>query len=146
MLFRSPRPHRKKHTSQSAEPISQRVLLESHDVVAAIHVNHLASDAAAGVGGEEDTSRADFFHVDISAEGGALGVRFQHVAEAGDAAGGEGLDGASGDCVHANVLLTEFVREITHRAFQAGFGYAHHVLAGPDFLRTYVSHPSPSPP
>src|SRR5277367_3527493 len=57
-------------------------LLEPHDVISAIHVNDFAGDAAAGVGGEEDSGRADFCNIDIAAERGVFGVGLQHVAEA----------------------------------------------------------------
>ena len=33
---------------------------EAHDVVAAIHVDHFTRNAAAGVGGEEDSRRPNF--------------------------------------------------------------------------------------
>jgi len=38
---------------------------ESHDVISAIHVDHFASDAAAGVGREEDSGRSYLgnFHI-----------------------------------------------------------------------------------
>src|SRR5258706_11140787 len=78
---------------------------KSHDVVAAIHVDDFAGHATAGIGGEEDSGRADFSYFYVAAEGSALGVGFQHIAKARDAAGGEGFDGAGRNCIHANVLL-----------------------------------------
>jgi hypothetical protein len=48
------------HPSYVRMLIQQIPFSESHDVVAAIHVDHFAGDAAAGVGGEENPRRADF--------------------------------------------------------------------------------------
>src|SRR5258708_36208909 len=79
---------------------------KSHDVVAAIHVDDFAGHATAGVGGEEDSGRADFSYFYVAAEGSALGVGFQHIAKARNAAGGESLDGTGRDRIHANVLLS----------------------------------------
>ena len=63
-------------------PAPTVAFLESHDVIPAIHVNHFAGDAAAGVGGEEDSGRADFCNIDVAAQWGVLGVGLEHVAEA----------------------------------------------------------------
>src|SRR5258706_8860993 len=101
---------------------------KSHNVVAAIHVDDFAGHATAGIGGEEDSGRADFSYFYVAAEGGALGVGFQHIAKARNAAGGESLDGTSRDRIYANVLLSQFVGEIAHRALEAGLGYGHHVV------------------
>ncbi len=57
-------------------------ILKPHDVVSAIDVDHFAGDAAAGVGGQEDSRGADFADLNVASQRGALGVRFQHVAEA----------------------------------------------------------------
>src|SRR5215469_4344845 len=67
---------------------------EPHDVVAAIDVDDLASDAAACVRCEEDSSRSYFFDFYSPAEGSALFVLAQHIAEARYSTGGERLDRA----------------------------------------------------
>src|ERR1700722_226854 len=82
-----------------------KLSLKSHDVVAAIDVNHLAGDAAAGIGGEEPSGAANFADLHVAPHGGALGVGLVHVAEAGDAARGEGFDRSGRDRVHADIFL-----------------------------------------
>jgi hypothetical protein len=47
---------------------------ETHDVITAVHVNHFAGDAAAGVGGKENSCRANFGYFHIAPQGRALGV------------------------------------------------------------------------
>ena len=42
-------------SSKRREIENRELLSKPHDVVAAVHVDHFAGDAAAGVGGEEDT-------------------------------------------------------------------------------------------
>ncbi len=67
---------------RSRETQASGSLLESHNVIAAVDIDHFAGDAAAGVRGEEDSGRADFCNIDVAAEGGVFGVGFQHIAEA----------------------------------------------------------------
>ena len=78
---------------------------EAHDVVTAIDVDNFAGDAAAGVGGEENSGRAHFIDIDVAAERSAFGVGLMHLAEAGDPASGKCLDGSGGDGVDADFLF-----------------------------------------
>ena len=79
---------------------------KSHDVVAAVDEDYFAGNSATRVGGEEDSGVADFFDFYAAAQWGALFVAFEHVAEAGDAAGGQRLNRAGGNGVHANLFLS----------------------------------------
>src|ERR1700726_927020 len=45
-------------------------LLKPHNVIPAVDINHFAGDAAAGIGGEEDSGRTDFCNIDVAAERG----------------------------------------------------------------------------
>src|SRR5580700_557628 len=83
--------------------------LKAHDVVSAIDVDDFAGDAAAGVGGEENSGAADFGNFDVAAQRSALGVGLMHVAEAGDAASRKGFDWSGGNGVDPNLLFSEFV-------------------------------------
>jgi len=40
---------------RSGVKLNRELISKSHDVVAAVYVDHFAGDTAAGVGGEEDT-------------------------------------------------------------------------------------------
>ena len=94
------------------------VFSKAHDVVAAIDVNYFAGDAAAGVGGEEDSGRTNFAYFHVAAQRSALGVAFVHVSEASDAARGQGLNRAGGNGVDSNLLLSQFVGQVANRTFQ----------------------------
>ncbi len=55
---------------------------------------------------------------------------FSICTQIADAASGQRFDRASRDGVDPDILLAQIVSKITYRAFQRGFGYAHHVVAG----------------
>src|SRR5581483_7622584 len=111
---------------------------EAHDIVAAVHVDDFSGDAGAHVGGEEDGGAGDLVDFHVSLERGALGVRLQHVHEAGDAARGQGFHRAGGDGVDAYVVLAEIGGEIADGGFQRGLGHAHDVVARDDFFGAVV--------
>src|SRR5260370_31681859 len=82
--------------------LSPQVLLESHDVVAAIDVDDFAGDAARSIRGQEDPGATDFFDLHAAAQGSALLVFPEHLSEACNAAGSKGFDGAGGDRIDSN--------------------------------------------
>ena len=61
-----------------------------------------------------------------------------HLADAGDAAGGEGFDGAGRDGIHPDVLWAEVVSEITDGCFKRCLGNPHNVVVRHDPLRSEV--------
>ena len=65
---------------------------EPHDVVSAIHVDGLARDARARVGRQEHAGAAHLADFHIALQRRALGMSFQHVSKARDAARGQRLD------------------------------------------------------
>src|ERR1700738_1885377 len=78
--------------------------LQPHDVVPAIDVQHLAGDAARHRRDEKEGGVGDLLQFDVATERGSLGVVVEHRRKTFDAAGGEGVQRAGGDGVHANVL------------------------------------------
>src|SRR5438445_572044 len=68
------------------------ILIHAHDLVAAIDVEGLASDGGGAVAGEEGARFPEFFGGDVALERGMGFVMFEHVGEAGDAAGGQSVD------------------------------------------------------
>src|SRR5947207_12574828 len=115
------------------------VPLESHNVVAAIDVNGFAGDAGSAGREEECGGGADFASVDIAAERSAFGVALQHVAEAGNATGGECFKWTGGDSVDADILGAEVAGEITNAGLERGFRDAHYVVFWNDFFRAKVA-------
>src|SRR6266704_2712948 len=113
---------------------------ETHDVVAAVHVNGLASNAGTRFGEKKRGGCADFCSVHVAFHGRAFGVRLEHVTESGNASRGERLDRAGGNRIHANVLRPEIVRQIAYRCFERLLRYAHHVVPRHDLLGPIVRH------
>ena len=79
---------------------------------------------------------ADLFDGHVAMERGNGGELLQVVAEARDAAGGEGADGPGADGVDADVLGAEIPGEVARGGFQGGLGDAHDVVPGGHFLGT----------
>src|SRR5882724_2221646 len=100
------------------------VPLKSHNVVAAVDVDGFTGDAGRE---KECGGGADFASVNVAAERSAFGVALEHVAEAGDAAGGERFEWTGGDSVDANILGAEIAGEITNAGLERSFGDAHDV-------------------
>src|SRR5882724_12934099 len=115
------------------------VPLKSHNVVAAIDVNSFTGDAGAAGREEECGGGADFASVNVAAQRSAFGVALEHVAEAGDAAGGERFERAGGNGVDANILGAEIAGEITNAGLERSFGDAHDVIFWNDFFRAKVA-------
>src|ERR1700688_3374253 len=90
------RPENRKTENRELRAESCELPSKSHNVIPAIHVNHFAGDAAAGVGGEKDSSRTHFFHFHATAQWCAFFVALKHVAEAGNAARSKGFDRPGG--------------------------------------------------
>ena len=63
-----------------------------------------------------------------------------HLGERADAAGGEGLYGAGGDGVDADVSGAEVPGQVADGGFQSGLGDGHHVVIGDDLLGGVVGH------
>src|SRR5580692_12780607 len=127
---------RRELRTQKREP---GTVSKPHDVESAIYVDYFSRNAGARVRGQKDSGASDFVYVDIAAERSALGVGFVHIAEAGDAASGEGLDGTGGNGVHSNIFLSQLVGEVAHGAFKPCLGDRHHVVSWHDFFRRVVS-------
>src|SRR5258708_30712753 len=115
------------------------VPLKSHDVIAAIDVNSFAGDAGAAGREKEGGGGADFASVHVAAERRAFGVPLEHVAESGNATGGERFEWTGGDSVDTNILGAQVAGEITNAGFERGFRYAHDVVFGNDFFRAEVA-------
>src|SRR3712207_9473820 len=77
--------------------------LESHDVVAAVHVEDFAGDAGGERAEEEERGVADLARLDVAAQRRALCVVAQHDVHVADAARGERVQGAGADGVDAYV-------------------------------------------
>ena len=63
-----------------------RRYLKPHNVVSTIDVDGFAGDARAGIGRKKYAGAADFADLHVTPQWSALGVRMQHVTEAGNAA------------------------------------------------------------
>src|ERR1041385_436033 len=85
---------------------------KSHDVVAAVHVDGLASDAGAEIRSQEEGCIAYFPRFHIPFERSMLRVVFQHCAEVAHAARGQRLDGPGGYGVYADVLWAQAVGQV----------------------------------
>ena len=112
--------------------------LKAHDVEAAVDVDGFAGDGGGEWAGEEECCSADFGLIDVAVERGALDLCVAHGAEIADAAGGQRVDGASGDGVDADVFGTELVGEIADGGFERCFGEGHDVVVRDDALRGEV--------
>src|SRR5687767_3948710 len=113
---------------------------DTHDVVAAVDIDHFAGDPGRHRATEEHGGVSDLAGIDVAAEWRAFRVVFQHSAEIRDAAGGESLNWTSADSVDADVACAEVLGEVTSAGFECRFGYAHHVVTGDDFLGAVVRH------
>src|SRR5690349_7998486 len=67
--------------------------LEPHAVVAGVHVDELAGDPARPVGEEEHGRVRHLGGLDVPLEGGPVLHHLEDLAEAGDPAGGERVEG-----------------------------------------------------
>src|SRR3984957_9588804 len=101
---------------------------ETHDVVAAIDVNHFAGDGACQAACQIECRPADFQLIDVAVQGSAIAVRFEHLAQSTHSTSSQRLDGTGGDCVDANVLGAQLEREVAHRRFERRFCESHHVV------------------
>jgi len=54
---------------------------ESHNVVTAVDIDHLAGDSGAGIGGEKDAGRAHFINIHVALQRRAVEMRFLHLAK-----------------------------------------------------------------
>src|ERR1019366_3867525 len=120
------------------DPLSEFHLSEPHDVVSAIHVVGLARDAGARIGGEEHAGAAHLADFHIALQRRALGVRTQHVSQAGDAARGQRLDRTRRDRIDPDLPPAQILRQIPDRAFERGLGHAHDVIVRHNFFRAVV--------
>src|SRR5581483_9028348 len=111
---------------------------KSHNVVAAIHVNHFAGDAGAHVGSKEEGGIGHLADLHVALQWRALGVGLEHVAETGDAARRQRLDRPGRDGIHTNALRSEVVREVPDTGLERGLGYSHNVVVGNHLLGTEV--------
>ena len=97
---------------------------------AGVDVEDLAGDCRGEVGQQERRDVADFLGRHVAPQRRVLLDELQDLAEARDARGGEGLDRARRDAVHADALRPEARGEIAHRRFQARLGQTHGVVVG----------------
>src|SRR5215469_18275986 len=67
-------------------------------------------------------------------------MRFHHLSQAGDAAGGESLERSGGNGIDANFLFPEITGQITHRALEGGLGYGHDVVFRDDSFGAVIGH------
>src|SRR5882672_6202237 len=115
------------------------VPLKSHNVVAAIDVNGFTGDAGTARREKECGGGADFASVNVAAQRSAFGVALEHVAEAGNAAGGERFEWTGGDGVDTNILGAEVAGEITNTGLESGFRDAHDVVFRHNFFCTEIA-------
>ena len=101
----------------------------AHRAESAIDVEDLAGDAVGEIRAQERGGIAHVFERDIAAQRRDFGDAAQHLAEAGDAGGGERLDGTGGNAVHADVVRTHVRGQEAHVGLEAGLGEAHDVVA-----------------
>ena len=78
---------------------------ESHDVVAAVDVNHFASDGACQAARQIERRPANFKLINIAVQGSAVALGDMLRAHS---ARGQRLDRPGGDCIHANVFGAQF--------------------------------------
>ena len=100
----------------------------------------MSADAFAEIAQEVDGVAGDFFLAVGSFEGGAVLDVVDHFAEAFDAAGGEGVDGARADGVDADAFGAEVYGEVADGGFEGGFGDAHDVVVTDGAGAAEVAH------
>src|SRR5688572_14619461 len=108
--------------------------LHPHDLVTAVHVEDLAGDGGGAVGGEEGAGSAEFFAGDVAFERRMGFVMLEHIGEAGNAAGGQGVYRAGTDAIHADFLRTKIVSKVAGGSFEGCLGHTHHVVVRDDFF------------
>src|SRR6266545_6800579 len=116
---------RLKTVSETGGPLEQGIFapsrggrlrsLHTHRVVTAVDVQRRRGDVLRSVREQVRGSGGDVLGVDVAAERGPLLDDRLDRREAGDRARGERAHGTGGDCVDADVLLTQVPREILDR-------------------------------
>ena len=109
-----------------------------HRVESPVDVENLASDSVSEIRAQERGGIAHVFERDIAAQRRDVSDPTQHLAEAGDSGGGQSLDGARRDSVHAHIVRTHVGRQEAHVGFEARLGQAHDVVARDGFDGTEV--------
>ena len=107
-------------------------------MIPAIDVDHFSGNSTSQRADQEQCRVADFALFRCAAERCELPVVIHHLADAGDAAGGEGFDRTGGDGIHPDVLGAEVVGKITDGGFECGFGDPHDIVVGHDPFRSEV--------
>src|SRR2546429_7424829 len=120
--------------------LSALIPSNSHDVIAAIHVNNFARDCRSHRAAEEQNRVADFAGFDVATERGTLGRVLQHGTEVRYAARRERLNWTGADSVDANVARAKIICQITCACFQRRLCYPHTVVTGDTFFRAVVTH------
>src|ERR1051326_776508 len=92
---------------------------ESYDLEPGVHVKDIPRYAAAEIAREEDSGVGNLCGIGIAPQRCDL-RNLEHFRESLDTARRCGLDGASGDCVDANVRWSEIAREIADFSFESG--------------------------
>lgn len=88
----------------------------------------MAGDAFGEVTTEVDGAEAAFFLTVGAFERGGLSDVLEHSEEAGDATGGDGVDGAGAKGVDTDASGAEIDGEVADDGFEGGFGDAHDVV------------------
>src|SRR5436190_24357889 len=85
---------------------------KSHDIVTGIDKQYFACDCTSERATEEEGGVTDLALFNVATQGGNDIHLFAKLGQARDSAGGEGIQGASGDGVDANVMLSQFVGQV----------------------------------
>src|SRR5947209_15920687 len=112
----------------------------SHDVVTGIDKQYFACDCTGKRATEEESGVTDLALVNVATQGRNDVHLFAKLGQAGDSTGGKGIEGAGGDGIDANVMLSQFVGQEAYAALQGGFGDGHDVILWHYALTGHVGH------
>src|SRR5216683_930298 len=83
-----------------------------HNLITAIHVNHLSGDCRSAVTSEKGSRRAKFARQNVSLQRGVSLVMSQYFGETGNAARGQCVHRAGADAVHPDAFRAEVVSKV----------------------------------
>src|SRR5205807_2636027 len=121
-------------------PLPLFCVSKSHDVVTGVNKQYVSCDCTGERATEKEGGVTDLALFNVATQGRNDIHLFANLGQARDSAGGEGIQGTSGDGVDANVMLSKFVGQIAHAALQGGFGDGHDVIFWHYALTGHVGH------
>src|SRR5213076_719705 len=103
---------------QSGRLVSIGKCSHSHNLISAVHVDHLSGDGGGAVAGKEDAGRAKFIGEHVAFERRVSFVVLDHFRETGDAARGQGVHWPGADAVYADFFRSKVVSEVARTRFE----------------------------